>query len=132
MYDVQGLLRSFCFPADSDKAPSTSNIQKNWADAAAALLGPVAPRQQLNSAFSDALASRAGAFSLAIAVDPGPALCRTTFTLTCNAGRTSTASHCNRGRLSRKSATLFKLRYSNQAAFCQSKPAQEVLPTLSW
>ncbi len=82
MHDMQGLLESFCFPADSDKAPS-SNIQKNWADAAAALLGPVAPRQQLNSAFSDALASRAGALSLAIAIDPGPGLFRTICTLQC-------------------------------------------------
>ena len=47
--------------AEAEKAPAPSaGFQKNWADAAAALLGPVAPRQQLTSAFSAALATRAG------------------------------------------------------------------------
>ncbi len=59
--------------ADSDRAPATGHkLQKNWADAAAALLGPVGPRQQLNSAFSDALASRAGVSCSMAASHPAP------------------------------------------------------------
>lgn len=37
-----------------------TRLPKGWAEAAASLLGPVGPRAQLTSAFSEALAARAG------------------------------------------------------------------------
>lgn len=37
-----------------------ARLPKGWAEAAASLLGPVGPRAQLTSAFSEALAARAG------------------------------------------------------------------------
>ncbi len=46
--------------AESENIPDTTKLQRQWSEAAAALLGTVGPRQQLTSAFSDALATRAG------------------------------------------------------------------------
>lgn len=46
------------------EADAEQRLPKGWLEAAASLLGPVGPRAQLTSAFSEALAARAGEFRM--------------------------------------------------------------------